>query len=300
MLSPRRAEIGDAVADFLESVLRLHQYRNDALRQQLLTLCKSFNVAGIRPILLKGAPLLLADNTTGFARMMLDLDVWVPDASQQPLAIQCLHDLGYEMRGDAEWYRLHHQHHPPFFCDAELARIELHRDMVDPRYADIMNQTAVAAASIEHNSDGIQYRVLDDQAALALSYLQCRDSTGVEGGHVTMMKWFDFLDRAKRMELGILKTRADLGLSGDMDAVDHQLLTALNIWCALPYQGTLDRTFAGQWEHIFDQSFIVWFVTEILTPLFELRRWKGKTVNELRLTIGRRLSGLPSLLRFAA
>lgn len=290
-LLPRRDELYEAVTDYLAAVLQLHHYRNDRLRAQLLAICGACNAAGIEPILMKGAPLLLGRDTSPHARMMLDLDIWVPDQHERARAITCLHDLGYAMQGDVEAWR-HSQHYPPFYRDGEIARVELHRHMVNPCDAALLDQRGIAAAALRQESDGIHYRRLDDRAALALSYLQCREGIGVTTGQVTMMKWFDFLDRANDMNLRDPESRDDLGLFGEIDAMDRQLLTALDRWCGFAWQGRPDDRFIRRWERRYREPAPIHFARTLIEPIFQPQRWKGKSASDWIKALGRRF--LPS------
>lgn len=297
-LLPRRDETGDAVADFLEAALELCRYRNDRLRRQLLTFCRAFNAVGIEPILLKGAPFLLAHDASRYRRMMLDIDIWVPDPAQQEQAIRCLHDLGYAMREDPAT-STHSQHYPPFFHDGEIARVELHRDMVHSDFAGLLDQPAIAAAACPQHRDGIGYRLPDDRSALALSYLQCRRDVGTDKGYVTMMKWLDCLDRVHRMGLGPVRDRADLGLFGAMEDADRLALTAFNDWGGLPYEGARDERFIGLWERSYRQSVVIRYVKNVFGAVFMPRRWRDMTGRGLVGILRRRFRNLPSYLRRA-
>ncbi len=297
-LLPRRDETGDAVADFLEAALELCRHRNDRLRRQLLTFCRAFNAVGIEPILLKGAPFLLAHDASRYRRMMLDIDIWVPDPAQQEQAIRCLHDLGYAMRADPAT-SLHSPHYPPFFHDGEIARVELHRGIVGSTFAGFLDQPAIAAAARPQHCDGIGYRLLDDRSALALSYLQCRYGVGADKGYVTMMKWLDCLDRVHSMGLGPVRDRADLGISGAMEDADRLALTAFSGWGDLPYDGVRDERFIGLWERGYRQSVVVRYVQNVFGAVFTPSLWRDMTGRGLVGILRSHFRNLPSYLRRA-
>jgi hypothetical protein len=260
----------------------------------LLTLCRAFNRAGIEPVLLKGAPLLLAREPAGYRRMMLDLDIWVPDGHQLDQAVRSLHDLGYRMHEDPATSS-HTQHYPPFFHDGEIARVELHWDIVNTRLSELMDQKACAAAAVPRESDGIRYRVLDERTALALSYLQCRLGVGAQKGYVTMMKWLDFLDRAHRLNIVAPRTRAELGLRGEWEQSDRQFLTALSDWADYPHGGERDDRFVRCWERSYREPFLIGYLKAMIGPAFRSERWKGKTAADLIRSVRYRLRTLPLL-----
>ena len=223
--------------------------------------------------------------------MMLDIDIWVPDRAELERAVRCFQHLGYAMREDPATSS-HTQHYPPFFHPDEISRVELHWDMVNAQLASMVDQSAILGGLRTERSDGISYRLLDERTALGLSYLQCRLGVGTAKGYVTMMKWLDFLDRAHRLEAGEIRERADLGLLGDTEEADRQFLTALKRWADFPYSGAIDDRFIRFWEHSYREPLIVGYAKTMFGPVFDLRRWRGKSPAELLRSARQRMKKL--------
>ncbi|WP_428032447.1 nucleotidyltransferase family protein [Ancylobacter sp.] len=67
-------------AELLARIAAWNADRNEGLRRQVHGLSRAFNAAGLQPVWLKGALALLPAAGHAGGRMMLDLDVWLPDA----------------------------------------------------------------------------------------------------------------------------------------------------------------------------------------------------------------------------
>lgn len=288
------------VTTCFDAIIELHVWRNEMLRTQLREVFLAFNAAGIEPIVLKGAELLLASPPSLCARSMLDLDIWVPRPDQQAVAIRILHELGYALREPMSDY-LTHQHYPPFFRDGTLARIELHRHVLHPKLLGSIDEQAMEAASAAHSDDGARYRTLDARSALTLAYMQCRGP--IEEGQRTanMMKWLDFQDRLAALENrsgGDAELR-HLPLNDDIIAA--RFFTALQEFCGFPYTGAVDRTLVNdlEWRYLSNpMKLTAWRLMHIIRPLIAdvlSGYWKGKSVPRLIRSLRIRLSAFRSL-----
>ncbi|MCW2238573.1 nucleotidyltransferase family protein [Azospirillum canadense] len=89
------------VLDYLGFIHGRNRERNMRLRAQAAEAIEALNRCGVRPLLLKGACVLLTapDDTMG-ARVLTDLDIAVP-RERMPVASACLARLGYEALPDA-------------------------------------------------------------------------------------------------------------------------------------------------------------------------------------------------------
>lgn len=94
------ARIGDRAPEevqaFLGTIQRRALERNSRLKRQLEEAATSLNIAGIRPILLKGAAVLHTAGPGSDARILSDLDIMVP-AHSMAAARERLEAIGYRL-----------------------------------------------------------------------------------------------------------------------------------------------------------------------------------------------------------
>lgn len=282
------------VRDYLDVVIEMSRLRNEQLREQLVTLIAHLNARGVVPIIIKGATSLLDESVDIGARSMLDMDVWTPEPRDQTIAMQALVELGYAMRAPMDLYEKG-QHFPPFFKDDALARIELHRSMVHPRYAPLVNEAMAATSATERQFAGATYRVLDPSFAIALSYLQCRWSC--EGRTFTIMKWLDLLDRCNAMGLTRVTSCADLGVQETGEAIDRQFLTTLSIMSGLPYEGPRDDSFYKAWMRRNATPAALRLCSTLAWEALDSRRWSGKDPRAIWRAAIERIRQLPERYR---
>lgn len=123
-----------AMLEALELAHHLTLERARAIRGQMLELARELAAVEVAPVWLKGAALLTEQDWERRARVMRDIDFWVPDASRQSLARETLGRLGYAAYADGAETDLPESHH-----DAPLAHplrpvpVEIHRHIVLPR-----------------------------------------------------------------------------------------------------------------------------------------------------------------------
>lgn len=277
------------VKEYLEVAIAMSRLRNRQLREQLVSLIACFNSRGVVPVVIKGATTLLDETADVGARSMLDIDVWTPDPHDQTAAMECLADLGYRMRESMDRYR-DDQHYPPFFKKGALSRIELHRHMVNPRFASMVDEDAAAASCIERQYDGARFRILAPSPALALSYIQCR--WACEQNTFSIMKWLDLLDRCKDMGLARITSCADLGVADKGALIDRQFLTLLSIMMGLPYDGAKDAALHERWARRNSQSVAIRFFRLAFQGAFEPSHWSGKRFSDVLRSAAYRLRRL--------
>ena len=288
-LQDRREQLPSEVYEYLELTLELNRLRNQQLRAQLLELLRSLNDRGVVPVVMKGATFLLDDRIDLGTRVMLDMDIWTPREDELNKTVKCLKELGYEMRGELANFA-QSQHLPPFFLDGALSRIELHHRMIGPSYAPLVNEEEAVAGLVETQFEGIRYQSLDKMTALRLSYVQCRRSC--EDGHVTIMKWLDFLDRLKTAEFDELTGSWEFGIRSNGDAIDERFFTGLSQYCSLPYRGKRDLKLIKAWEAA--QSASVWprFVQNVLGNALDPQKWRQKSPMDIWRAIAFRVKNL--------
>ncbi len=286
--------VPQSVLDYLEISLALSRLRNEQLREQLVSLITRLNSRGVVPIIIKGATSLLDESVDIGARSMLDMDVWTPEPQDQSIAMHVLVELGYDMRAPMELFEKG-QHFPPFFKEGALARIELHRSMVNPRFASMVNESMAATSATERQFAGARYRVLDPSFAIALSYLQCRWSC--DGRTFTIMKWLDLLDRCNAMGLTRVTSCADLGVKETGEVIDRQFLTALSIMAGLPYEGPRDDTLCKAWARRNSMPPVLRLCSTLVREALDSRRWSGKDPRAIWRAAVKRIRDLPERYR---
>lgn len=190
-----RHELGDRVddefADLLAAVADWNTERNEGFRRQMRTVTAAFNAAGLEPVWLKGALTLLPPDGPAAGRQMMDLDVWLPGESAQRAAIEVLRGLGYASE-DSDWEGL--RHFPPFFHPDEMARLELHRTILD--VDDALLPPDIAAAGVERlDWEGLRIGRLDPLGRALCSLAQCtsRQPHRLATAEVPLMKALDFV-----------------------------------------------------------------------------------------------------------
>lgn len=189
-------------ADFcetLEAFQCLNTLRNGRLRRQMLEISSTLNAIGVTPIWLKGANNLMAVDWQKSGRMMLDLDFWVPDPTQRTDALKCLDQLGYFVPSEYSQVNFDaSQHVAPRFRDGELARIEVHQCIVDPKVAQLLpDREALTRAEWIH-WEGHRVGRLSLPDRLMHSYIQCTEMSGdtMFRARISLRKVLDFVQLA--------------------------------------------------------------------------------------------------------
>ncbi|UOK71943.1 nucleotidyltransferase family protein [Ancylobacter polymorphus] len=169
-----RHGLGDRVdaelADILAAVADWNTERNEGLRRQMRAVSAALNAAGIAPVWLKGALTLLPPAGPAAGRQMSDLDLWLPEAAAQRTAGAVLRGLGYDAEGH-EWKE--GAHYPPYFHPDEMARIELHRTVLDPDQSALLPPEEAAQAVEWLDWDGLRIGRLDPLGRLLNAFAQC-------------------------------------------------------------------------------------------------------------------------------
>jgi hypothetical protein len=151
-LKVHRAELPPEVWTYLEYLHVMNSRRNRFVHRQALELIGGLNEAGITPMILKGALMVLSDARVGRAtRMMADIDVVVPHKSKAA-ALAVLDKLGYRMRSA---YPEGHHAAGEFARDGSPAAVDLHFELVDQRYVLPANEVWRFAIRAETTAGGV-------------------------------------------------------------------------------------------------------------------------------------------------
>jgi hypothetical protein len=273
------------VSEYLAQCLELCVMRDGELRGQLMELLRRLNDRGIRPVVMKGATALLDGTRGATGRVMLDLDLGIPEAVHHPAAFAALHELGYEASGPLEVNPAHH-HFPSFFLDGALSRIELHYRLASDQKDMTWDEEGACSRLVDQEFQGLRFRTLSREDAMRLSYMQCR--RGCELGYVVLMKWLDFLDRWHIMNAGSISSPMDLGIASAGSDLDRQLLTALNELAKLPYRGPRDSGLLNTWRKAYTEPVPVRVFKNTFRDVLDGSRWRNKSPGDImRAAVGR-------------
>jgi len=285
------------VSDHLELSSALIEVRNRELQSQLLTLIAKLNAEGVVPVIIKGAAELLYDNAPLASRFMLDIDIWIPRTEALVTSRKVLKNAGYVAAGTEEITAGSH-HYPSYYLSGALARVELHYKLVSPEFSHYLCDEISEEGLEKKSLDDCSYYVLGDRSALIVSYLQCR--WACQDGHVTLMKWIDFVSRCHRANVGKCEDLRDLGMLVSGDQFDLQLLTAFRDVLGFPYSGPADLEFLERWRDSY-ADFRFRRVRRVLRSFvgngLDPKKWKNKSLKDVLIALKFRFDSLGNNIR---
>lgn len=180
----------------LEGLGELHDLQADQLRDQMRVTTRLLNDVGVVPVWLKGATRLLEPDDR--PRMMLDLDLWIPEPGDQQRALAALRGAGFAPRHEpGEPEHRSPQHFEPLFRDGEPARLEVHHRVVSPVADDLMPGRELLAMTEWRSWGGLRIGVLCARHRLLHSLVQCTvmNPAPRKVGYLPLMKALDFVER---------------------------------------------------------------------------------------------------------
>lgn len=232
-----------AVSDFARA-------RDDAMRKELVIVIRALNEAGLEPVVFKGAEWLMGHYAPQARRLISDIDLWCPEPAGQAAAISVLVTLGYRPHSSLDRFDRQKSHHfPPFHKDGATARIELHHRLIRSSLVDSLDLSAVAERLQSTDQQGLHYRRLAYEDALAVAFLQAgrMAAPSFETRKVTAAKWLDFLDRYEARGWQPIVGPETFGIIDGPQEVDVQLLTVLKRKFGFPYEGPVDDRYLTEW-----------------------------------------------------
>jgi len=125
-------------SDALEALGEFHaqgRLRRGEAAAQIARVSAALNAAGIEPLWLKGAALIVEDSAWANRRWMSDIDVWVAPGSVDAAAAAL---LGAGYRHDPRQPHAAEHHLRPFFHPGETLAVELHHALAPPAVAGLM------------------------------------------------------------------------------------------------------------------------------------------------------------------
>lgn len=160
-------EMASALVQLLGTSRWSTALRTAKLREQLRSVVRVLNDAGVTPILLKGAARLWSDDAESGLHDSVDLDLMV-DGAKLARAREALQREGYRERTDGlhrAFYERHH-HAPPLYPPEEGVSVELHHALAPP--GSITLDTSVGALKaflLSADHGGLRALRLDDAGA---------------------------------------------------------------------------------------------------------------------------------------
>ena len=140
----REAVPGDALAAFAEIHAQSGRRRNEAA-EQIARASRALNEAGIEPLWLKGAALIISDSPWATRRFMSDVDVWIaPERIDEANAV--LEGIGY--RHDPRYPGPRPHHLRPLFHEREPFAVEIHHALAPTAVMDILALDRVRARAL--------------------------------------------------------------------------------------------------------------------------------------------------------
>ncbi|MBK8579975.1 MAG: nucleotidyltransferase family protein [Candidatus Accumulibacter sp.] len=134
------------VVDYIDAIYTLNLEKTGRVKEQLAQFIQALNCLGIRPLLLKGAAVIVGGlYPTDGERMVTDIDVLIPPSSL-PEILEKLASIGYqEMDNTGGLVKirtaeaLSHHHYPPLFNPDWPVTVELHVQPVLLRYGRLLS-----------------------------------------------------------------------------------------------------------------------------------------------------------------
>lgn len=170
-----RADLPDALREFLDAILVLNRARNDQIAAGLELIGRALNDAGLEPLLLKGASCMAIAlyPDRGF-RYLGDIDMLLAEESLE-LAQATLEGLGFEKSAGLSGPH----HHLPMLLHPERGiGVELHSQPAAFRCGPIIDAAAVLGDSVRCMFRGRRFRVPSSTHRVLLSIVHDQIADG--------------------------------------------------------------------------------------------------------------------------
>ncbi len=291
-------EMIDALAGIYQGV----QLRCELLRDQLYELNAVLNQGGITPIWLKGASILLREDWQANARLMNDLDFWIPQVEQQADALKILDDLSYRVKNttqDNAWEDSHH--YAPRMHPERLATIEIHRHLIRPDFAELLPD-ADTLKNVDWRtwqSQPIGLLALEDRITHSLIQCSIMASPPLDSGFIRLMKVVDLLRLLDLSGNKQLPEKTIQRIKGSpFESEISAFLTLLERDFAIPNPLSPNQEYCQRVDKnpFTDQALTSWMRAKSFQPpvswrnfLKNPRLWPTKIMFRLKMLFGQRL-----------
>ena len=143
-----KKNIDEAVLSALKFFFDFNIKRNAQIREQIFEITTALNQVGVKPVWLKGATVLLDNGWEDSGRVMVDLDLWIPNESEHRSALEALHSLGYQYidldRSKYPDLDAHH-HFTPLQKQGRIVPLEVHKQVLSKAYQPLLPDALIMA-----------------------------------------------------------------------------------------------------------------------------------------------------------
>ena len=180
----------DNLVAYMKEITSLNRDRNLQIINQIKQLNSLLVQNGVNPIFIKGAGNLIQDLYEDPAeRMVGDIDFLV-SGEQYHKSIELILDSGYKPLKNSKQIRPNHRHFSRLIKNDKIAAIEIHKEMIDEKYASEFNYESIKNNIIQYN--GFSVLGYNDQKALSIFSNQINDN-GYDYKSVSLKNAYDFL-----------------------------------------------------------------------------------------------------------
>ena len=180
----------DDLVAYMKEITSLNRDRNLQIINQIKQLNSLLVQNGVNPIFIKGAGNLIQDLYEDPAeRMVGDIDFLV-SGEQYHKSIELILDSGYKPLKNSKQIRPNHRHFSRLIKNDKIAAIEIHKEMIDEKYASEFNYESIKNNIIQYN--GFSVLGYNDQKALSIFSNQINDN-GYDYKSVSLKNAYDFL-----------------------------------------------------------------------------------------------------------
>ena len=182
--------IPNELVTYMKKINTLNGNRNLQIIEQISELNALLKKNGINPIFLKGASNLIQGLYEDFSeRMVGDIDFLV-SKSEYDLAANILLENNYHTVSKLDYDFPYFMHYPRLRSDNKIAAVEIHKEMVNEKYAKEFNFDTVKKNII--HKDGFSFLSYEDQKALSIFSSQINDYN-FDYNRINLKNAYDFL-----------------------------------------------------------------------------------------------------------
>lgn len=180
----------DDLVAYMQEITSLNRDRNQQIIEQINELNSLLRQNGVNPIFIKGASHLIQGLYQDPAeRMVGDIDFLV-SGEQYHKSIELILDSGYKPLKNSKQIRPNHRHFSRLVKNDKIAAVEIHKEMVDEKYASEFNYETIKNNIIQIN--GFSVLGYNDQKALSIFSNQINDN-GHNFKSLGLKNAYDFL-----------------------------------------------------------------------------------------------------------
>lgn len=200
------AAVPPEVRDHAAAIAALNDARNAAVGAEIEGAIVALNGAGVTPLPLKGAAILMEGGHAARARMIGDIDLLVP-AAQEAEALAALSAAGFRpISAYPAWSHSVADLDKP----GSHACLDLHRDLLDPPFRHLLPAADMLARATPREAEGLRWRApaSTDRALHSLLHAQIL-SAGYYGRRLDLGAARDIVALGDGVDWGLVESWAD-------------------------------------------------------------------------------------------